>query len=748
MLGTPDYIAPEQISDARRADIRADIYSLGCTLYYLLTGGPPFQGDEPLRHPPGAPLDGGALPLNLVRPEVPVELAALVAKMMAKEPARRFQTPGRWRRRCSPFFKPASSPSPGSSAEMPRVVSQVNPPPTSGGGPGPRPAKPATDGVAWESLIAIKTEEPTLKAVSQRPAVPKPEPVRGRVRRPPWMSWPMVAAAASMFGLLVLGIIITIKTKNGTTKIVVPDDKAVKIEHEGVTIEYEPKTERQAVATRAGEPPKSVGRPKPAVSERTPAPATDPPGGAGNDAKETWTFLYRETDGKPSPRAELEGQRVIIDGDRFIAIRGDRVTQAGIRKLDPTKTPKEIDLLITEGFGKGATWLGIYESEGEILRLCADPRGKTRPTEFKTEPGSGYFLTIYRRIIPAATAKAGDARSEKVPDQKRFQEPDQKRFQEPLIRPDQKRFQEPLIPGAVDSAKLSAWHNAAPFRGSRYKLFHEQLTWHEARDRCVKMGGHLAIVRGEEEMRFLTSLVSSTKLDSAWLGATDEREEGHWVWVDGTEMRYEHWDARAAQPNNDDGGGQPEHFLLMVASSQGAWWDLPETAQPSFHPGFICQWKDASARPTEKRPVVRTIPDDARTFEGKRYKAFPEELTWHGARLQCEEMGGRLAVVRGEAENRFVTSLLTAKGLGAAWLGATDEQVEGRWVWVDETEMQYQNWGPDQPTNRSTWGSAEHYLLLESTAGTWNDVPNGAERESHPGFVCQWTEPEKVPGTR
>ena len=84
MMGTPDFIAPEQIVDAQKADIRADIYSLGCTLYYLLSGRPPFEGAtlDVLR----AHRSTEAQPLNLVRSEVPAELADVVAKMMAKKP--------------------------------------------------------------------------------------------------------------------------------------------------------------------------------------------------------------------------------------------------------------------------------------------------------------------------------------------------------------------------------------------------------------------------------------------------------------------------------------------------------------------------------------------------------------------------------------------------------------------------------------------------------------------------------------
>ncbi len=107
-LGTPDYIAPEQIVDATTADIRADIYSLGGTLYHLLTGRPPFQASS-LYDMYQAHMSRDADPLNFVRPEVPAELAALVAKMMAKDVGRRFQEPKEVAEALGPFFKRAGA---------------------------------------------------------------------------------------------------------------------------------------------------------------------------------------------------------------------------------------------------------------------------------------------------------------------------------------------------------------------------------------------------------------------------------------------------------------------------------------------------------------------------------------------------------------------------------------------------------------------------------------------------------------
>jgi hypothetical protein len=123
MMGTPDYIAPEQTLDAARADIRADIYSLGCTLYYLLTGSPPFKGRSQFELLQ-AHHSTEATPLDRLRADVPAELAAVVAKMMAKDPARRYQKPVEVAQALAPFVKaggdePRRSPGPSAEATKP-----------------------------------------------------------------------------------------------------------------------------------------------------------------------------------------------------------------------------------------------------------------------------------------------------------------------------------------------------------------------------------------------------------------------------------------------------------------------------------------------------------------------------------------------------------------------------------------------------------------------------------------------------
>jgi formylglycine-generating enzyme required for sulfatase activity/serine/threonine protein kinase len=105
MLGTPDYLAPEQAQDAARADIRADLYSLGCTLYYLLAGRPPFQAKSVFGLMQ-AHQSQDATPLDEVRPEVPAGLAAVVAKLLAKDPGQRYQTPAEVVQALSPFVRP------------------------------------------------------------------------------------------------------------------------------------------------------------------------------------------------------------------------------------------------------------------------------------------------------------------------------------------------------------------------------------------------------------------------------------------------------------------------------------------------------------------------------------------------------------------------------------------------------------------------------------------------------------------
>lgn len=93
IMGSPDYMAPEQATNAKNADIRSDIYSLGVTLFQLISGEVPYPG-ETVMEKLVARINTDAPPLSSRREDVPPVLVHIVTRMLHRDPAQRFQTPG------------------------------------------------------------------------------------------------------------------------------------------------------------------------------------------------------------------------------------------------------------------------------------------------------------------------------------------------------------------------------------------------------------------------------------------------------------------------------------------------------------------------------------------------------------------------------------------------------------------------------------------------------------------------------
>ncbi|MBI1832505.1 MAG: protein kinase [Planctomycetes bacterium] len=118
VMGTPSYIAPEHIADPSQADIRADIYGLGCTLFFLLTGeSPPAKDAAP---PPSKTRQyRPPRPITDLRNDLPDGLVAVLNKMLATDPAARFATPADVVKAIDPYTKPATAAAPAAKKKPP-----------------------------------------------------------------------------------------------------------------------------------------------------------------------------------------------------------------------------------------------------------------------------------------------------------------------------------------------------------------------------------------------------------------------------------------------------------------------------------------------------------------------------------------------------------------------------------------------------------------------------------------------------
>lgn len=111
-----------------------------------------------------------------------------------------------------------------------------------------------------------------------------------------------------------------------------------------------------------------------------------------------WTFVSVEAGGKEIPIDAFKGITVAFEGDKYTVRKDDEVIQSATQKLDPSKSPKTLDVTVTEGPHKGTVMPGIYEISADTLKVCFDPEGKKRPKEFKTASGSQTTLVVHKRM--------------------------------------------------------------------------------------------------------------------------------------------------------------------------------------------------------------------------------------------------------------------------------------------------------------------------------------------------------------
>jgi RND family efflux transporter MFP subunit len=265
-MGTADYMAPEQASDSRGVDIRADLYSLGCTFYKLLTGRAPFSGPEyrtaldkmqaHVRHAPR--------PVRELVADVPEAVAAILDRMLSKEPVNRFATPAEVAEAVRPWC---------GGADLKALIARaVDTPrrPEEGRGGGKSPGKSDGEGDSGSS-------RPSGESARETKASPRPPLLLA--------SWGWKWFAAQIILLLMaggmgyfLGVIITIKKNGQTSQIEAPDGSRVVVDRSGnATIELPGKEDGGApggteTLTPIAPPP---GDPRAKARPGTPDPFSD-----------------------------------------------------------------------------------------------------------------------------------------------------------------------------------------------------------------------------------------------------------------------------------------------------------------------------------------------------------------------------------------------------------------------------------------------------------------------------------------
>jgi uncharacterized protein (TIGR03067 family) len=113
-----------------------------------------------------------------------------------------------------------------------------------------------------------------------------------------------------------------------------------------------------------------------------------------------WRIEEQEDNGVKADAAALKGRTLFFGADALLVRDGLKIVQVAKLKVNPSLTPRTVNAEVVRGKDKGEMMLGIYELKGDTLRLCLDPTGTKRPTEYKAAADSKLLLLVCKRVPP------------------------------------------------------------------------------------------------------------------------------------------------------------------------------------------------------------------------------------------------------------------------------------------------------------------------------------------------------------
>ena len=263
--------------------------------------------------------------------------------------------------------------------------------------------------------------------------------------------------------------------------------------------------------------------------------------------------------------------------------------------------------------------------------------------------------------------------------------------------------------------------------GHRYEIFHDTLTWEEAKAACEAKGGHLATIASPEEQAAIEAL--NTQNDRLWIGGS-RNAAGQWCWVTGEPWVYTNWGE--GEPNNSSNVVAGESCVAVWPSK---WNDLANSNKYE-QSGYVCEWETSDA--------VEETQVEGYTGHLYEFYTLPESewesgpITWKQAERRCEWKGGHLAVIESATENGLLYNAMRVKGYKNAYFGLSDQDFEGNWKWVDGTQARYTNWHDGEPNDQN---GVEHYAMFyeKFNDDTWNDADGVIDANC--AYICEWDDP-------